>query len=254
MEMDGLESLSKIRSVMEDAVRNGGLHAVKGSLLWDSYRDFELSVFKALKGSSQLSELNEEALGQAKRLTQLYQRQLTIPLLNMESVWMEYEEWMKQFNQDIDAHVKAAYEKATQNLKTITPFEDQLSEAKDNSEEAPIFTRYLQSEINELKDPIRIQALYERVVAKLPLYEIFWMDYYKFVNRQFKNAELTFAVFQKAVRNCSWSSSIWSDYIFQSEYYEKEPGFISGKAIHLHYNQLNLIVLVLIQLWLIILI
>lgn len=223
METGGIEGLAKIRSVMEDAVRNGGLHVVKGSLLWDCYRDFELGVFQTLKDKN-----TEESLDQAKRVTQLYQRQLTIPLLNMESVWIEYEEWKKQLNQEMDANVKSAYEKAKSNLEKMIPFEDRLIEANDAVEEAAIFPDYLQFEINELKDPVRIQALYERVVAQCPLYENFWIDYYKFVNRQFKSAELTFSVLDRAVRNCSWSSSIWSDYIFQAEYYEKEPSFISG--------------------------
>lgn len=223
METGGIEGLTNIRSVMEDAVRNGGLHAVKGSLLWDCYRDFELGVFQTVKDKTA-----EESLNQAKRVTQLYQRQLTIPLLNMESVWIEYEEWTKQLNQEVDINVKSSYEKAKSDLEKMVPFEDRLIEAKDNTEEAAIFPDYLQFEINEVKDPVRIQALYERIVAKLPLYESFWIGYYKFVNRQFKSAELTFSVLQRAVRNCTWSSSIWSDYIFQAEYYEKEPSFISG--------------------------
>lgn len=223
METGGIEGLTNIRSVMEDAVRNGGLHAVKGSLLWDCYRDFELGVFQTVKDKTA-----EESLNQAKRVTQLYQRQLTIPLLNMESVWIEYEEWTTQLNQEVDINVKSSYEKAKSDLEKMVPFEDRLIEAKDNTEEAAIFPDYLQFEINEVKDPVRIQALYERIVAKLPLYESFWIDYYKFVNRQFKSAELTFSVLQRAVRNCTWSSSIWSDYIFQAEYYEKEPSFISG--------------------------
>lgn len=91
--------------------------------------------------------------------------------------------------------------------------------------------------MNEIKDPSRIQALFERVVAEIPLYDAFWMDYCKYVDRQFKTAETTFAVFRRAVRNCPWNGPIWASYIFAAERYEKEDSFISSRCCRYSHNQ-----------------
>ena len=78
MREGGLEKMKNIRSVMEEAVCNGGLHVEKGALLWDTYRDFELALFQSTKGTNEA-----EHSAQAQHITQLFQRQLSIPLLNM---------------------------------------------------------------------------------------------------------------------------------------------------------------------------
>ena len=74
----GLDQMKKIRSVMEDAVSNGGLHAEKGALLWDTYRDFEILRYQSTKGVNEV-----ESAAQIQHITQLFHRQLSIPLLNM---------------------------------------------------------------------------------------------------------------------------------------------------------------------------
>lgn len=76
MEIAGVDCLKKIRAVMEDAIRHGGLHVVKGALLWDSYRDFEMAMYQSTKGS----DVDQTA---QTHITQLFQRQLSIPLLDM---------------------------------------------------------------------------------------------------------------------------------------------------------------------------
>lgn len=74
----GEDALKKIRNVMEEAIRHGGLHVAKGALLWDSYRDFEMIIYQSTKS-------DDEAVNsvKAKQITQLYNRQLAIPLLDM---------------------------------------------------------------------------------------------------------------------------------------------------------------------------
>lgn len=73
MGVAGAEGLKKIRSVMEEAIRHGGLHVVKGALLWDSYRDFEMAMYQTTTDKAAQSQL----------ITQLFQRQLSVPLLDM---------------------------------------------------------------------------------------------------------------------------------------------------------------------------
>ncbi len=78
MDIGGVEALKKIRAVMEEAIRHGGLHVVKGALLWDSYRDFEMAIYQTTKGGSET-----ENTSQAQKITHLFNRQLSVPLLDM---------------------------------------------------------------------------------------------------------------------------------------------------------------------------
>ena len=78
MDIGGVEALKKIRAVMEEAIRHGGLHVVKGALLWDSYRDFEMAIYQSTKGGSE-----NENMVQAQKITHLFNRQLSVPLLDM---------------------------------------------------------------------------------------------------------------------------------------------------------------------------
>lgn len=223
MDIGGAEALENIRTVMEEAIRHGGLHVVKGGLLWDSYRDFEMAIYQSTKAKTETENIN-----QAKKITHLFNRQLSVPLLDMERTWKEYNDWLEILDQKVETHVKASYDKAKIQLEKISPLEDTLLIAVENDDKAAVYRTYLDLEINEIKDPSRIQALFERVVAEIPLYDAFWMDYCKYVDRQFKTAETTFAVFRRAVRNCPWNGPIWASYIFAAERYEKEDSFISG--------------------------
>jgi len=130
--------------------------------------------------------------------------------------------------QEPEPHIKAAYEKAKSNLEKISQLEDTLVIAVENTDKAAVYRNYLDLEINDIKNPSRIQALYERIVTELPLFDTFWFDYCRFIDRQFKNVDATMTIFNRAIRNCPWNSSIWSDYIYACERYEKEHGFISG--------------------------
>lgn len=124
-------------------------------------------------------------------------------------------------------------------MEKLAPLEDTLLIAVENSDKAAVYRTYLDLEINEFKDPARIQALYERIVAEMPLYDVFWIDYCTFVDRQFKSAETSFAIYVRAIRNCPWNGTLWADNIFAAERYEKDHGFISGNYMK-YFNNYNL--------------
>lgn len=81
MDIGGTGALKKIRAVMEEAIRHGGLHLVKGALLWDSYRDFEMAIYQTSKGGNAA-----DVSSQAQQITHLFNRQLSVPLLDMVNV------------------------------------------------------------------------------------------------------------------------------------------------------------------------
>ena len=224
MQVETTDGLVKIRSVMEEAISHGGLHAAKGSLLWDYYRELELATYQIMKASNP-----SVASAQEDRLVHLYNRQLSVPLLYMNQVWVEYEELATLLNREVEGFVKTSYEKAIGHLAKISPLEETLSACIGNEEKAAVYKQYLNIEVNEIKEPVRIEALYERIVAELPLYEVFWADYCRFVDTQFRTSDKSMALFSRAVRNCPWSSKIWTEYMFVAEKYGKDHAFLSGK-------------------------
>lgn len=146
-----------------------------------------------------------------------------------ERTWTEYNEWLQlQDKSEPEPHVKVTYEKAKANLDKLVPLEDTLLIAVESTDKAVVYRTYVDLETIDIKDPARIQALYERIVSEMPLDASFWTDYCHFVDRQFKSADAALAVLNRAVRNCSWSGTLWSDYIFAAQRYQKEHSFISG--------------------------
>ena len=113
-------------------------------------------------------------------------------------------------------------------MEKISPLEDTLLIAVESADKAAVYRTYVDVETDDIKDPARIQALYERIVAEMPLDATFWIDYCRFVDRQFKSPDTTITVFNRAVRNCSWSGTLWSDYIWAAQRYQKEHSFIAG--------------------------
>lgn len=147
-----------------------------------------------------------------------------------ERTWNEYNDWLSSNNLEVEEQVKSAYEKAKSQLDKLVPLEDTLLIAVSAEDKALVYRTYLDTEKNDFKDPIRIQALYERIVGDIPLYDAFWTAYCKYVDRELKAADTTMIIYQRATRNCPWRGSIWADYIYAAERYKKEAAFISSKS------------------------
>lgn len=56
----------------------------------------------------------------------MFRRQLTVPLLNMENTYAEYQQWLASENLEKDKLIEDAYNKALNKLQQIQVFEDRL--------------------------------------------------------------------------------------------------------------------------------
>lgn len=68
--------------IFERAVSSVGIMANKGSLIWMTYREFEMAIYSI-----------DPSAEQRRRIDDLFRRQLKIPLCNMEETLKEYTEF-----------------------------------------------------------------------------------------------------------------------------------------------------------------
>jgi len=208
------EGIATARSVYERSLTAVGLHAGKGALLWESYREFETALL-SLKGTPTTEEQTKLYNQQKERIVTLFRRQLRVPHLDMEGTFAEYKEFV---GGEVDPNIERDYNKAREKLKLIEQFEISLSTETPDMES---YKQYLQFELKE-KDPTRIQLLYERALTDHCLDGDVWLEYLNYIDSNLKIDTVSIPVYQRAVRNCPWSAAIWSNYITALERFEKD--------------------------------
>ncbi|CAH0550896.1 unnamed protein product [Brassicogethes aeneus] len=194
----GASGLEKTRLIIERGLTAAGLHATKGCLLWDTLRELEFAHFSLAPKDS------EEWKLQASRLADVFKRQLSVPLLNMENTYKEWQEWFQTLPEGtVDPiTVEWGYKKALKTLETYKPFEEKLLIAENDVDFCNIYKEY----IKIVTDPSSIMCLYERACLKLCLNPNIWLDYCSYC---FKLGETALKVCDRALRNCSWSEELW---------------------------------------------
>ncbi|XP_057655116.1 squamous cell carcinoma antigen recognized by T-cells 3 isoform X1 [Diorhabda carinulata] len=194
LKVNGLEYT---RNVLEKGLTFVGLHVSEGSLLWDTLREIEYAHISLHKENS------PEWFAQVKRLADVFKRQLSVPLLNMENTYQEWTDWYKTLPDGLieSKPLELGYQKALKILEVYKPFEEKILNA-DSTELYDVYKEY----INNVKDTSTIICLYERVVLPLCLTPDIWEDYIKFT---FKLKDVVLRITNRAIRNCTWSEKLW---------------------------------------------
>lgn len=191
--------LEETYKVLEKGLTTAGLHANQGSLLWDLLRELELTQLGLHK------ELSDKWKQQVVKVVDAFKRQLSVPLMHMESIYAEWNEWVQRLPSDYTLDLKPVewgYQQALKTLKTYQPFEDQLLTEQDDEALYGTYKEY----IKVTKNPVTIVCLYERAVAQLSLNTSLWSDYCIYA---MSLGDLSDEVSKKAVRNCPWSEELW---------------------------------------------
>lgn len=210
MTTEGPES---VRTVIEAGLMQVGLDCSKSSLLWDLYRVFEKAVSATVQSE-------EDQLQQQKRIFNLYKRQLSVPLLGMESTYDEFTQWYSSgdslsFVTEEDLkQIKKSYENSLKQLEKVKPFEDELLITPSKIAE---YTAYAEANCT----PAFVQCLYERGITCEPLNCELWLKYLTYLEKKVKIEDISVKAFKRASRNCPWYGSIWSGYIRCQERYHQ---------------------------------
>ncbi|XP_058014481.1 squamous cell carcinoma antigen recognized by T-cells 3 isoform X2 [Ahaetulla prasina] len=229
--------IARVRAILERAVIAVGLHVTKGAAIWETYREFEnamLATMQPAPGSVPTPEQQQNIKAQLEKIHSLYRRQLGIPLIDMESAFLEYENWTEE---PIPEAVLQNYAKALKQLQKYKPYEEALLVA-----EAPKLAEYQAYIDFEMKvgDPARIQLIYERALGENCLVPDLWARYTQYLDRQLKVKELVLSAHERAVRNCPWTVKLWIESLLAMERHHVEHRVISEtfeKALNAGFTQ-----------------
>ncbi|XP_076434791.1 spliceosome associated factor 3, U4/U6 recycling protein-like [Babylonia areolata] len=206
--------IQHVREVFEQAITAVGLHVPMGATVWEAYREFENALLTGLMpqpGAVTTKEQEEAFSVQHRKVANLFKRQLTIPLMDMEETFTEYQEWL---GGTVDREVEKCYKRALEQLGRVKPYEQQLLES-----EAPrlaAYQAYLEFELSE-GDPARVQCLFERAILDNCLVPDLWLQYTKYLDEKLKIRSISMAAYDRALRNCPWSGALWRNYVLALE-------------------------------------
>uniref|UniRef100_A0A8C8IJX1 Spliceosome associated factor 3, U4/U6 recycling protein n=1 Tax=Oncorhynchus tshawytscha TaxID=74940 RepID=A0A8C8IJX1_ONCTS len=186
--------IEKVRSIFERALTAVGLHMTKGATVWEAYREFENAILATLE-----------------RIHTLFRRQLSIPLMDMDGTYAEYEEWS---DQGVSDTVSQKYKGALQEMEKSKPYEETLMIAE--PPKLAEYQTYIDYEQKE-GDPARIQIIFERALSENCLVPDMWAKYTKYLDRQLKIKDLVLSSHDRAVRNCPWTMGLWKNYLLALE-------------------------------------
>ncbi|KAL2939468.1 Squamous cell carcinoma antigen recognized by T-cells 3 [Bienertia sinuspersici] len=206
--------VSKARNLFERALTAAGLHFSEGSKIWDAYKEFEQAICLTIDDSD--TEGKEK---QVQRVRNLFHRQLSIPLVDMNSSLLAYKVWEVSLGNDLDvnssdlegipSHVASAYKKALEMYNARVNLEEQISKSEiPDTERLPLFKKYLKFE-ESAGDPARVQILYERAITEYPISGDLWIDYTRYLEKTLKVGNVVKDVINRATRNCPWVGELW---------------------------------------------
>nr|CAI5827712.1 unnamed protein product [Callosobruchus analis] len=98
----GVSDLQTTRSIIERGLTCAGLHASEGHLLWDTLGNWKMLIYQCSKRKLCILPCisiiafvvdSEEWTAQVKRLGDIFKRQLSVPLMNMENTYEEWQQW-----------------------------------------------------------------------------------------------------------------------------------------------------------------
>ncbi|XP_058449603.1 squamous cell carcinoma antigen recognized by T-cells 3 [Malaya genurostris] len=188
-----------------------GLHVTKGRNIWATYREDFL-------------EKSEQSPDQLNQLARIYERELKIPLKNMEDSYIEYKllcEKHKEVLQDLNPEkFERRYKQAKELLQRMLPFEEKLTalEPHCHQERAELYRLYIKECRSQLADD-ELQVLYERSVTDCCLDPTMWTDYLKYLDKYPPDldenpvspvfSQTPADIVNRALRNCPWSAELY---------------------------------------------
>lgn len=223
-----------VRRLFEKAVAAAGTHCARGGEVWAAYRRFEKVLYSAMAALQESGApiSDNDLTQQLARIRKLFVRELSIPLVGMQSIFSEFSEWEKSVTgkalEETDEAFISKYEKVLVYLNKRMRWENQLPQLPppatsgpsvgfpSSTNEVELWTEYLDYEEYTAgqKDPQRVVTVYERCIARCFLYDHFWSRYLVFIDTNLNQKSITTPLYTRAFRNCPWSFDVASRYLY----------------------------------------
>ena len=209
--MEGENGIQDARTVFERAITSVGLHLTEGVSVWDGYREFEMALYdsyKTMAEGSSSTQAQQKVEQQNEKVKSIFRREICVPLIGMQAVFREYEEWLGE--EEMLEYVVRGFNKAETKLEACIPYEEELTSAA-----LPKLNEYRSYIAYEKKenDLARVQCLYERAMVENCLNSEFWMEYTNYMDTKLNIADVVLPVHERAVRNCPWVVTLWCNYL-----------------------------------------
>ncbi|THD24534.1 Squamous cell carcinoma antigen recognized by T-cells 3 [Fasciola hepatica] len=133
------ESAAVAYEIFESALSHQGLNVASGIVLWEVYREFQFLILAQLP-KDETQKIDEHL----RKIDKLFRRQLSVPLMNMQSTLAEYEDFLKgvgsslypseNSNSPIPADCMEDYKKALAQLESLLEYEEKIENLSDQDD------------------------------------------------------------------------------------------------------------------------
>ncbi|KAL5970650.1 Squamou cell carcinoma antigen recognized by T-cell 3 [Taenia solium] len=231
--------LDRTRAVLEEAVANQGLNFAQGAVLFEVYREFETVCLAQLQAKNDPVAI----ANQVKKIDNLFQRQLSIPRIDMDQTMEEYKTFLEGMAESTDGGLsddcKAAFESAQAKWRAVENYEAAVADSTDENALLSAWQSYLSwavehasrkgTRVNFVKKaatadaevaftPMEVICLFERSLTDLCLHVSVWLQMADYLEAHVSaDRQRLITTLARAVRNISWSSELWCRYALACE-------------------------------------
>ncbi|KAJ7946514.1 Squamous cell carcinoma antigen recognized by T-cells 3 like [Quillaja saponaria] len=165
---------------------------------------------------------------QIQRIRSIFRRQLSVPLVDMQSTLLAYEAWEVEQgdvqaaeSRDLDvisSHVASAYKRTLEINNARVQFEEKIaSQDISDTGRVQLYMSYFKLEQSSGTPP-RVQVVYECAITELPLSSDLWLDYAQYLDRTLKVGNIVSSTYSRAPKNCPWVGELWVRYLLSLEH------------------------------------
>ncbi|RLN72628.1 hypothetical protein BBJ28_00014436 [Nothophytophthora sp. Chile5] len=244
------EDAETLGKAMDQAQKTVGLHFTQGHEVWALCRELTMERFDDLEDDSTPKTATNRALLKEQAVRELFCKQMQLPLDQNDLVMSEFRAWDAYNTLDKAVKSSALEEASKRQSKLFTPlmkklraFETRLNAAQGTQEAANSEQSWLEylnfvkhrvapllsaskTEAGTSKESRQLVAcLYERAVAAMCLSPTLWASYLAYLEAEEDDGKLRIA--QRAVRNVSFDSSVWTQLLIEMERRQQKPDEIS---------------------------
>jgi len=165
-----------------------------------------------------------------ERIVNLFKRQLSNPLLDMDKTYEEYQSWCAKYDTEVETDKKSVlkcYKQNSAKLKLYLPYEEKLiSASQDETRQLDMINAYEEylSYIKQNNSDL-VTILYERAISDrksgICWSSSIWLDYITYLENESRLERVLDPIYRRASRNVPWCSAVWQKWIRLYEEWNK---------------------------------
>ncbi|KAJ3267267.1 Splicing factor [Chytriomyces hyalinus] len=225
---EGWLTEEEARSIFQSALQATGLHFQKSHILWNMYRDFEVTALERCPKGSEVHNKHIETV------RALYLARLQVPHSEIAQTFNDYSPFETRYdNANYEARLKNASSIRSKTDRECAKREATERRLQSAGNSAHAFLEQIEFFGKQKGDAFHVRTLYERAIAIHFLDASVWESYIVFLMTKMRVQSIIMSVLDRAVRNCNWSGELWGHRLRIGEIFgesEEESTAIFGRA------------------------